>query len=96
MSGPQPAAPYPARSAVFRWWGNRFTRLEKKILQYIIEDPEIRDATNLSVLVSKESGERIIRLIGKCPTEKGRERAEELARENSSRRYKVVNEIIVG
>jgi len=96
MSGPRPAAPYPAGSTVFRWWGNRFKRLEKKILQYIIEDPEIRDATNLSVLVSKEGRERIIRLIGKCPTEKGKERAEELARENSSSRFKVVNDIIVG
>ncbi len=69
--------------------------LERVLMEAIIQDPEIGDATNISVIVKKEDGERVIHLLGKLDTEKERDRALELAETNSKKQYKVVNEIVL-
>jgi hypothetical protein len=81
---------------VLSWWRRRYIRLEKRILKAIIEDPEIEDVTNVSAVVTEKGRERIIQLIGRLSSEKEKQRAQELAESNSSRRFRVINDIIVG
>jgi len=64
-------------------------------MEAIVQDPEIGDATNISVVIKKEDGDRVIHLLGKLDSEKERDRALELAETNSKSKYKVVNEIVL-
>jgi len=69
--------------------------LERVLMEAIVQDPEIGDATNISVVIKKEDGDRVIHLLGKLDSEKERDRALELAETNSKSKYKVVNEIVL-
>jgi hypothetical protein len=70
-------------------------QLEKKLMEAIIQDPEIGDATNVSVIVKKENGTRFVHLLGKLETEKERDRACELADTNTPIDFEVINEIVL-
>jgi hypothetical protein len=70
-------------------------QLEKKIMEAIIQDPEIGDATNVSVVVKKENNMPFIHLLGKLETEKERDRAHELADKNTPINFQVINEIVL-
>ena len=64
-------------------------------MEAIVQDPEIGDATNISVVVKKDDSDHVIHLLGKLDTEKERQRTHELAEINSKSRHRFVDEIVL-
>jgi hypothetical protein len=67
--------------------------LRRKLLEAIFQDPEIKNVTNVSVVIDDTKGSMTVHLLGKVPTGRGRERAAEIVRNNVPRDAVVVNEI---
>jgi hypothetical protein len=70
--------------------------LEKNLREYLVEDPEIRDATNLSAAIVNDGGKSVVQLIGKLQTQKEKDRAEELVRNNVPQGMGIDNQIVAG
>lgn len=66
--------------------------LEKHLMQAIIDDPLIRDKTNISV--NHEDGD--LHLVGKVDSDDEKQRAEEIVRVNTREEKVIVNELSVG
>jgi hypothetical protein len=95
MSSNQPIGPEGIPSAVFTNTEKKENKeLEKKLLEALVQDPEIENSTNISAVVKKERGNRVVHLLGKVDTEKERLRAEELVKINTPEGHSIVNEIV--
>ncbi|MFP4564621.1 MAG: BON domain-containing protein [Spirochaetia bacterium] len=66
--------------------------LEKHLMKAIIDDPLIRDKTNISV--KHEDGD--LHLIGKVGSEDEKQRVEEIVKVNTREEKTIVNELTVG
>jgi hypothetical protein len=67
--------------------------LRKKLLEAIFQDPQIRNVTNVSVVIDDAKGSMTVHLLGKVPAERGRQRAAEIVRNNVPDDAVVVNEL---
>jgi len=72
--------------------------IEAKLQEAVIEDPELKDTTNLSVKIEDRGlfKDHIVHLIGKVGNEKEKQRVEEIVDTNTGRELKVSNELHVG
>jgi hypothetical protein len=69
--------------------------LESKLIDAIVEDPEVQHPTNISVFAREESGDRHVHIIGKLVDEKEKERVEEIVANNTPNDTVIVNEVVL-
>jgi hypothetical protein len=69
--------------------------LENKLLEAVIQDPEVEHPTNISVFIRDEGGKQYVHLIGKLVDEKERDRVEEIARSSTGTDAIIVNEVVL-
>ena len=69
--------------------------LQAKLREALVQDPEIQDKANISATITEDREGESVHLLGKLPTAKGKERAEEIVRASVPEGMRVVNEIVV-
>ena len=95
--GPQP--PPMAPIFISQGWRDMSTQnLEKYLIEALTDDPEISDATKISVKytepLSGKDGE--IEILGKVASEEERERAFEIVKVNTKEEINIKNNLVVG
>ena len=68
--------------------------VRKRILEAVVEDPEVDDGTNVSVTFEDREATEL-HLIGTVADEPSKKRAEALAREHGGETIKVVNDLLI-
>jgi osmotically-inducible protein OsmY len=73
--------------------------MEKTLQEAINQDPEIQNASRISVSVEKKGlfhRRKVVHLIGETPQEHDRQRAQEIVARRVDSGTEIVNEIVVG
>jgi osmotically-inducible protein OsmY len=76
------------------WQNDDRKEIRDTIQQAFADDPEISDATNISVVFGGQERKEL-HIFGSVPDEKSRSRAEEIATRNTAEDVTVVNELAV-
>ncbi len=78
----------------FIWRDQDRKRIRKTIQQALVDDPEIADATNISVVFSGEDRKEL-EIVGSVEDERSAKRAREIAERHTAEDVSVVNKLTV-
>ena len=78
-------------------FGLSLDEIEKKLMDAIIEDPELDNTTNISVNIEEKGAfkDHLVHIIGKVKTKDDRDRVEEIVEKNTREEMKISNELVV-
>lgn len=90
--------PIAVRAFTEKFW-HKMTKeeLEQKLMDVILEDPELVDTTNISVQYTpkSKSEDGVIELIGSVKSEQDKRRVEEIAKVNTREEIEIKNSLKV-
>ena len=78
-------------------FGLSLDEIEEKLMDAIIEDPELKDTSNISVNIEDKGAfkDHLVHIIGKVKTTDDSDRVQEIVEKNTRKEMKISNELVV-
>jgi hypothetical protein len=78
-------------------FGLSLDEIEQKLMDAVIEDPELEDTTNISIDIEDKGAfkEHLVHIIGKVKTKDDKDRVQEIVEKNTRKELKISNELAV-
>lgn len=78
-------------------FGLALDEIEGKLMDAVIEDPELEDTTNISVDIEEKGAfkDHLVHIIGKVKNNEDRDRVQEIVEKNTRKEMKISNELVV-